>query len=97
MPQNDGAKTLIGVLAGHDSVSKNNDLIQLLRDLYDDPKDRALLSKFHFVFTEGTFRRVIFGEHTGGTYGSDHPQRLPQDVSEFLLHDCGITVLPGWE
>ncbi len=97
MPRNEGAKTLIGVLAGHDSVSKNNDLIRLLHDLYDDPKDRALLRKFHFVFTEGTFRRVVLGERAEGAYRSDKLQRLPQEVSEFMVHDCGVTVLPGWE
>ncbi len=93
----DGAKTLIGVIAGHDSVSKNNDLIRLLRDLYDDPRDRALLRKFHFVFTKGTFRRVVLGEHTEGTYGSSRLQRLPHNAREFMLHDCGVTVVPGWE
>ncbi|MGZ4948694.1 MAG: hypothetical protein ACXV5D_06585 [Halobacteriota archaeon] len=97
MRTNDGAKTLIGVLAGHDSVRKNNDLIRLIHDLYDDPQDRALLKRFHFLFTTGTFRRVILGERAEGTYGSDERLYMRQAVREFMVHDCGITVLPGWE
>ncbi|MGZ4902599.1 MAG: hypothetical protein ACXV5E_04355 [Halobacteriota archaeon] len=97
MSGNDGTKTLIGVLAGHDSVRKNNDLIRLLHDLHDDSKDRALLRKFHFVFTKGTFRRVVLGERAEGTYGSDELQHMRQKVREFMLRECGITVLPGWE
>ncbi len=97
MPRNGGAKTVVGVLAGHDSVSKNNDLIRLLDDLYDDPKDRSLLKKFHFIFTEGTFHRVILGERREEAGERGRLQHMPRNVREFMLHDCGITVLPGWE
>ncbi len=32
-----------------------------------------------------------------GTYGTDELPRLSHNARDFLLHDCGITVLPGWE
>ncbi len=97
MSKNKGTKTIIGVLAGHDSVRKNNDLIRLIHDLYEDPKDRALLKQFHFVFTKGTFHRAIVGGRTGITRPNDELQPVEQQVSEFMMRDCGITVLPGWE
>lgn len=53
-------KTLIAVLASHDSIVKNNELARVFEYLYDQDKDK--LDKFHFVFTGGTFRRLMLGD-----------------------------------
>jgi methylglyoxal synthase len=55
-------KTIIGVLASHDSVIKNNELARAFENLYK--KDKKLLEKFHFLFTGGTFQRVVLGKDT---------------------------------
>lgn len=56
----DNGKTLIAVLASHDSIVKNNELARVFEELYD--RDKNKLGKFHFVFTGGTFRRLILGD-----------------------------------
>jgi methylglyoxal synthase len=53
-------KTLIGVLASHDDVQKNNDLARL----FDKLHNKANFRKFHFVFTSGTYQRIILGKDT---------------------------------
>ena len=55
-------KTLIGVLASHDDVQKNNDLARLFEKLYGENKNR--FEKFHFVFTGGTYHRIVNGTDT---------------------------------
>ena len=57
-------KTLVGVLASHDSVVKQNELARLLEALYEDESTRKKLEKFHFVFSGGTFQRLVLGEET---------------------------------
>lgn len=94
--EDDGRKTIIAVLAGYDSVKKNNDLIQVFQDLYNSPKDREVLQRFHFVFTEGTFHRVVAGDNHGEIHGEDTLRHMRDAVREFILRECGVTVLPGW-
>ncbi|MDD8026741.1 MAG: methylglyoxal synthase [Acidobacteriota bacterium] len=53
-------KTLIGVLASHDSPEKNNNLARLFENLYKDHLKR--LDCFHFLFTGGTFKRIVLGD-----------------------------------
>lgn len=53
----DDKKTLIGVLASHDDQFRNSELVNLFGYLWKDYRD--ILKKFHFVFTGGTFGRVI--------------------------------------
>lgn len=53
-------KTLIGVLASHDSPNgKNKELAELFVELYQG--DRHKLGEFHFLFTGGTYDRIILG------------------------------------
>lgn len=59
---NKDKKTLIAVLASHDSDVKNKELAEVFEELYKQDKNR--LSKFHFVFTGGTLRRLVLGEGT---------------------------------
>jgi hypothetical protein len=92
-------KPLIGVLASHDSLEKNRDLAELFVRLYH--KDPARLEKFHFVFTGGTFDRVVLGTTPVGT----PPQYVPiQDsaVRDFVKRNStrlptfiegGVTIL----
>jgi methylglyoxal synthase len=80
-------KTCIAVLASHDSDKKNNDIARLLDEFKD--QNSELLKKFHFIFTGGTFVRVL-------GYISI-PTITPVDgtTKEFLLDECGITRLPS--
>ena len=57
-------KTLIGVLASHDDVQKNNDLARLFERLYNNQEYRKRLERFHLVFTGGTFQRIVLGNDT---------------------------------
>lgn len=53
-------KTLIGILASHDDPEVNRALAEVLAQAYQrDPKKFDL---FHFLFTGGTFNRVILGQ-----------------------------------
>jgi len=52
-------KTLIGVLASHDDPEKNAELRDVLDWFCKEHKHR--FSDFHFVFTQGTFNRVVLG------------------------------------
>jgi len=84
----DERKTLIGVLASHDSAEKNNALVRLLDDLHEE--DSELLGKFHFVFTGGTYDRILLGER-----GPDVEEIKPvkEATREFLKNNS--TVLPS--
>ena len=53
-------KMLVAVLAGHDSVQKNNELARTIEDLHI--KDEQLLGHFHFLFTGGTFQPFDVGK-----------------------------------
>lgn len=58
-------RTLIGVLASHDSRTPNESLVSLFTYLCKHP-DRNRLDGFHFVFTGGTYDRVFGGsQHLG--------------------------------
>jgi len=52
-------KTIIGVLASHDSKETNNSLVAVFDRLVE--KDPKLLDNFHFLFTGGTYERIING------------------------------------
>lgn len=71
-------KRLIGILAGHDAPERSNQLVQLLIDLYKylkegEGRDEAneyqtlewFFARYHFVFTGGTFSRLILGYDPG--------------------------------
>ena len=94
MEDNEGLKTLIAVLAGFDSIKKNNDLVQVFHELYDNSDNRETLREFHFLFTGGTFNRVVLGEADPEPLQTERLQPMRDDVREFLLEECGITVLP---
>lgn len=94
-------KTLIGVLASHDSVPKNNELARTFENLYKEDK-KKLLEKFHFLFTGGTFKRVVLGKDTEFRHREDLKPIQEQRAIDFLQHnsttlpdqrDGGVTIL----
>lgn len=84
----DSKKTAIAILASHDSIARNNALAQLL-DSFCAPRNRTILEKYQFIFTGGTFDRVI-----AGTMRSTITP-VSDDTRKFLLNNCGVTRLPS--
>lgn len=80
-------KTLIGVLASHDDDDVNNTLARLFEDLHQ--QQPAILSQFHFVFTGGTFDRLIEGTQ------SPRVKPIAPPTRQFLSDHCGLTRLPS--
>src|ERR1700740_3708843 len=80
------SKTLIGVLASHDSPRPNQRLIALFNHFYDHPH-RERLERFHFVFTGGTYDRIFFGSEELNV------SALRPEVADWLQHACGVTRL----
>ena len=87
MSNEDEKRTFIALLASHDDVSKNNALARLIDMHYEERPD--LLKQFRFVFTGGTFDRVI--------EGTERPRIQPvsEETKEFLFKDCGVIRLPS--
>jgi len=83
-------KTLIAVLASHDSIRKNNELARLFEELYDNNKE--LLGMFHFLFTGGTFSRLLLGTDTDVPSRINGLKPIRQHVSDFIRSNA--TVLP---
>lgn len=73
-------KTLIAVLASYDDENKNNNLARLFDEFCNQKKHRDRLDKFHFIFTGGTFDRIISQK---GTSGGIHP--IGKKAKDFLL------------
>jgi methylglyoxal synthase len=84
-------KTLVAVLASHDSMGKNKELTNLFKELYDEDKEK--LRQFHFIFTGGTFRRLILGDDTENLSKKKFPYPIDKNVRNFLLESAGVTVL----
>lgn len=83
-------KTLIAVLASHDSVWENNKLAALFEELYD--LNRELLGQFHFLFTGGTFKRLVVGEDTELPPREELRPIHRREVRDFIASNS--TVLP---
>jgi len=81
-------KTLIGILASHDSPEKNKDLVKLLDKLCGE--DEILFSSFHFLFTGGTYERIIFGIKKPG---EEEIKPVNDKTQEILIHNS--TTLPS--
>jgi hypothetical protein len=94
-------KMLVAVLAGHDSVQKNNELARTIEELYT--KDKKLLGQFHFLFTEDTFSRLMLGKDTQipsrindtAKHDSEKITPLEESAQSFVRSNCGVTVLPS--
>jgi len=86
--------TLIAVLASHDSPAKHLELAETLQKLIT--KREELLKRFHFVFTGGTFRRLVLGEGCPDSQDEEKGLEVNDDrfvdVRRFLLERS--TALP---
>jgi len=85
-------KTPIAVLASHDSIEKNNDLARVFQELYNADNGKKL-KEFHFLFTGGTFSRLMLGVDTNAPPRTEL-KPIEKDVKEFIIRECGVTVLP---
>lgn len=90
-------RTLIGVLASHDSGRNNNVLVQLFADLHQHYQDT--IERFRFVFTGGTFDRILLGQAEREVEGV---RRLEEPVRGFITRRAtrlpsrihgGVTIL----
>lgn len=85
---------LIGVLASHEDYRRHDELVGLLDDLVSDSSCHALLRKFAFAFTGGTFRRIFDGREP-----PKHCQKgmVDTETKRFLLEECGVIKLPHYQ
>ncbi len=91
-------KTLIGVLASHDSLPTNEALANIFRDAWSDNYIRDLLTNFRFVFTGGTYKRLFNGDPIYGvktTKKTTARYQLSGKISKYLHEQCGVIRLPG--
>jgi len=79
-------KTVIGVLSSHDDPDVNEDLAQVLAWAYN--YDQSKLDQFHFLFTGGTFDRVMIGKGANACLISN------QQAKDFIKQRS--TRLPGY-
>jgi hypothetical protein len=82
-------KPIIGVLASHDSYSRNLALASVLDFLAEN--HHTLLGKYQIVTTRGTYDRVIIGLDK---HGRPWPG-VKEDTRRFLLDSCNVLRLPG--
>ena len=84
-------KTLIGVLASHDAKEKNVELCRVLE--YICGKRSELLDSFHFVFTGGTYHRLVLGESAPS--GETEVVKVSDKTKKALAEH--ITILPPFK
>jgi methylglyoxal synthase len=80
--------TYIGVLTNHDDDAVNKNLVDLLNQLY--VSDSVRLGHFHFLFTGGTYDRVVLGKNP-------NIKPINPRTEDFLINTCGVTRLPGYQ
>lgn len=90
-------KTLIGLLASHDSPSKNEALANIFRYAYGDSDLRRLLTNFRFIFTGGTYKRLILGAQAQGAATTTVSYCISDEIAQFLHDKCGVIRLPSRE
>ncbi len=86
-------KTIIGVLAAHDSWEPNERLHDTFEELWKHPK-RDRLDNYHFVFSGGTFSRLVLGTTPIKRPSGKTVSPLSNRVTRDLLRQC--TVLPSF-
>ena len=80
-------KTLIGVLASRDSVSRNDALARLLETLYASYGHLPYWTEFAFAFSGGTYERVVAGV-------DESVRPVNEETWNWLHNTCGILQLP---
>jgi len=86
-----GRKTMIGVLTSRDEEdpggrNKNTALVALFNQFYSDLTVRDKLKRFAFMFTGGTYDRVILG--------SPRNSGVDPRTKDWLERECGVIRLP---
>ena len=95
---NKAPKTLVGVLASHDSAPKNEALKNVFDSTVATTNGRNILAGFSFVFTGGTYVRLFEGwPAVGQPRDSEVRHELEPKTKEFLLKECGVVRLPPTE
>ena len=91
-------KTLVGVLASHEDARRHDELVELFDDLVASdlklPPNSQVLPNFAFVFTGGTFKRIIKGHSCPG---KANKTRVKDQTRTFLLDRCQVIRLPSHE
>src|SRR5438876_3294918 len=87
-------KTLIGVLASHDSPQKNEALKNVFDLTVETSDGKKTLAGFSFVFTGGTYERLFDGRPTEGQHQPDVRHALKPVTRDFLLEQCEVVRLP---
>jgi len=90
-------KTFVGVLASHDSVDKNAQLVQIFHTALDPQKQhrREILKTFRFIFTGGTYER-LFGDAQVDVPNHDpNLYKLSDQAKNFLHEECNVVRLPS--
>jgi hypothetical protein len=86
-------RTCIGVLTTHDDPWVNTNLVKLF-DEFCVGKNVEVIEKYHFIFTGGTFDRIIRG--VDKNKGEDSIQPVDDSSTrKILLSKCGVTRLPS--
>lgn len=94
-------KTVIGVLASHDDFEVNRSLVELLnwvrRESNGSQSWKNMIEQFQFVFTGGTYQRVIEGK---GWWSAqlghvDPPEEFSTTTSTWLKKRCKVVRLPA--
>jgi methylglyoxal synthase len=82
------SKPIIGVLASHDSLSRNQTLVDALDYLVHKHADG--LQRFQLAMTRGTYRRVIIGQDRR----RNKWRAVAPGTREFLINKCKVLRLP---
>ncbi|MBE0635620.1 methylglyoxal synthase [Candidatus Bipolaricaulota bacterium] len=80
-------KTLIGVLASRDSVSRNDSLGRLLETLHARHGRLPCWHDFAFAFSGGTYERVVAG-------ADENVRPVNDETWDWLHNTCGVLQLP---
>lgn len=91
-------KALIGVFASQDDWAVNESLVRLLDRLRLHSKMKELISKFQFVFTGGTYERVVEGRGwPSDPQGRSREQSddWSNDLKTWLTDACDAVRLPS--
>lgn len=88
-------KTVIGVLTSHDNQKVNEDLRDLFQWAYNEQK----LDPFHFLFTGGTFDRVVLGTAPANAAAIQGPAQnaVKQNATRLpTFAEGGVTLLANF-
>ena len=83
-------RTWIGILSSQDWSERSRSLVTILDEMVE--RKPALLEKFHFVFTGGTYARVV--DRSQGSAAALDFDPVSETTRNFLINRCGILVLP---